>query len=56
VTALLPMLALARVDGKSPVEYLDARQQAELRDAARHAILLDPTSLQDAKRALLHGL
>jgi aminoglycoside phosphotransferase (APT) family kinase protein len=31
---LLPGLLLARVDGKSPVEYLDASQQARVRAAA----------------------
>jgi aminoglycoside phosphotransferase (APT) family kinase protein len=35
---LLPMLALARVDGKSPVEYLDEPQRATLRGDARAAI------------------
>jgi aminoglycoside phosphotransferase (APT) family kinase protein len=32
---LLPGLLLGRVDGKSPVEYLDATGQAVVRDAAR---------------------
>ena len=36
--ALLPVLALARVDGKSPVEYLDEAQRAMLRGMARRAI------------------
>jgi hypothetical protein len=31
---LLPGLLLARVDGKSPVEYLDAAGQARVRSAA----------------------
>jgi aminoglycoside phosphotransferase (APT) family kinase protein len=44
--ALLPVLALARVDGKSPVEYLDEGQRAALRHAARTAILARPTTLQ----------
>jgi aminoglycoside phosphotransferase (APT) family kinase protein len=44
--ALLPVLALARVDGKSPVEYLDERQRITLRHAARTAILAQPTTLQ----------
>jgi tRNA A-37 threonylcarbamoyl transferase component Bud32 len=35
VAALLPALALARVDGTSPVEYLDAAQQEVVRTAAR---------------------
>lgn len=44
-TSLLPVLALARVDGKSPVEYLDGSQQAHLRRAARVAIQLRPANL-----------
>lgn len=36
---LLPMLALARVDGKSPVEYLNEAQRAALRSDARAAIV-----------------
>ncbi|WP_432199862.1 phosphotransferase family protein [Erythrobacter sp. W53] len=36
---LLPMLFLARVDGKSPVEYLDEHKQAQVRQIARAAIL-----------------
>jgi aminoglycoside phosphotransferase (APT) family kinase protein len=44
--ALLPVLALARVDGKSPVEYLDEGQQMALRRAARAAILAQPATLQ----------
>lgn len=34
VVALLPMLMLARVDGKSPVEYLDAAAQVRVRATA----------------------
>jgi aminoglycoside phosphotransferase (APT) family kinase protein len=45
-TVLLPIFALARVDGKSPVEYLDDRQRTTLRLAARTAILARPTTLQ----------
>ena len=43
---LLPVLALARVDGKSPVEYLDEAQRATLRGMARRAIQSDSTGLQ----------
>jgi aminoglycoside phosphotransferase (APT) family kinase protein len=50
---LLPALALARVDGRSPVEYLDERQRSELREAARLAIAGAPKSLGDARRLLL---
>lgn len=41
---LLPMLLLARVDGKSPVEYLEAPQQEHVRKFSRHWI---PTGNQD---------
>lgn len=33
--ALLPLLALARVDGASPVEYLTPEQRGQVRDSAR---------------------
>jgi aminoglycoside phosphotransferase (APT) family kinase protein len=39
--ALLPALMLARVDGKSPVEYLDAREQAKVRAVAL-PLIADP--------------
>jgi 5-methylthioribose kinase len=39
--------ALARVDGKSPVEYLDAAGQAVARSFAREALLNGPTSWDD---------
>ena len=38
VARLLAMLMLARVDGKSPVEYLSAEQQERVRRFARKAI------------------
>lgn len=41
VAALVPALALARVDGTSPVEYLDELQRDQVRSAAR-ALLRDP--------------
>ena len=53
VAALLPALSLARVDGKSPLEYLDEEQRSGLRAAARAAILADKTRLSDAVEALL---
>lgn len=49
---LLPALALARVDGKSPVEYLNHAQRNALRAAARDAVASQPTTLDEA-RALL---
>ena len=42
VATLLPGLTLARVDGKSPVEYLTEPQRASVRRAAI-ALLLDPS-------------
>jgi 5-methylthioribose kinase len=39
--------SLARVDGKSPVEYLDAREQAISRSFAREALLTGPTTWND---------
>lgn len=40
IAALLPVLSLARVDGKSPVEYIqDEPQKAWIRKFARHAML-----------------
>ena len=42
VATLLPALLLARVDGKSPVEYLkDEHDRAVVRELARE-LLLDP--------------
>ena len=41
VAALLPALALARVDGASPVEYLDTAQRQLVRSTSR-ALLHDP--------------
>lgn len=38
VTRLLPMLMLARIDGKSPVEYLDESQRGNTRTFARNQI------------------
>jgi 5-methylthioribose kinase len=39
--------ALARVDGKSPVEYLGAHEQAVARTFARDALLSEPTTWDD---------
>lgn len=38
VATLLPMLMLARIDGKSPVEYLDAATADQVRTVALHLI------------------
>ena len=50
--ALLPALALARVDGKSPVEYLTEAQRAELREAARAALFRGAETLEEAAALL----
>jgi tRNA A-37 threonylcarbamoyl transferase component Bud32 len=44
--ALLPALALARVDGASPVEYLDSDQRREIRSIGR-ALLWNPATTLD---------
>lgn len=56
VIAELACLLLARVDGKSPVEYLDhARDAHAVRAAARTLLLHPPTSLPEAlDRAFAH--
>jgi hypothetical protein len=43
IATLLPALALARVDGTSPVEYLDERRQALVRSVARE-LLREPVT------------
>jgi aminoglycoside phosphotransferase (APT) family kinase protein len=53
--ALLPVLALARVDGKSPVEYLDEAQRRMLRGLARRAVSARSTGVNDCAD-LLSGL
>lgn len=42
---LLPMLLLARVDGKSPVEYLAEAQREHVREFAEREILAPPVEL-----------
>jgi tRNA A-37 threonylcarbamoyl transferase component Bud32 len=46
VVGLLPALALARVDGTSPVEYLDSAQRHAIRGLAR-AVLRHPVTTLD---------
>ncbi|NLR97365.1 phosphotransferase [Rhizobium sp. P38BS-XIX] len=45
--ALLAALALARIDGKSPVEYLRSNEQEMVRDTSRALISRPPTRLID---------
>ena len=44
---MLPGLLLARVDGKSPVEYLDESEQDQVRDAARVLLNADYQTLAE---------
>lgn len=46
VSALLPMLMLARIDGKSPVEYLSNESRSSVRDIARQLIVSPVYRLQ----------
>ncbi|HYT47546.1 MAG TPA: aminoglycoside phosphotransferase family protein, partial [Burkholderiales bacterium] len=48
---LLPGLLLARIDGKSPVEYLDEAARARVRNAARRLIFLKKKTLGEVKSA-----
>jgi 5-methylthioribose kinase len=48
--ALLPALLLARVDGKSPVEYLDGADQDRVRRVARSLIQAGPARLETIRR------
>lgn len=50
-TRLLPALLLARIDGKSPVEYItDASDQERVRAFARPRILVAASKLRDIRR------
>ncbi len=50
--SLLPILALARVDGKSPLEYLGSDERNALREAARAAVIAGCDTLADARERL----
>jgi aminoglycoside phosphotransferase (APT) family kinase protein len=54
--SLLPALLLARVDGKSPVEYLDPAQQSFVRGVARSLVASPPTKLKDIGKAWQESL
>jgi hypothetical protein len=49
-SALLPALLLARVDGKSPVEYLTAPDQNRVRRIARLLIQSGPERLEPIRQ------
>jgi aminoglycoside phosphotransferase (APT) family kinase protein len=53
---LLPGLLLARVDGKSPVEYLDASGQDFVRRTARGLLSSPPTTLKALRNAWQESL
>jgi hypothetical protein len=44
---LLPCLMLARIDGKSPVEYLDAVEQDRIRHLVMPLIATPPGSVEE---------
>jgi 5-methylthioribose kinase len=48
--------SLARVDGKSPVEYLESREQAVARSFAREVLLTEPTTWDDLCMVLANAL
>ncbi|WP_099827681.1 phosphotransferase family protein [Oceaniglobus indicus] len=52
VARLVPMLMLARIDGKSPVEYLDTPTRQVVRDAAKVLIAGPPASLNELMERL----
>jgi len=47
VAALLPMLMLARIDGKSPVEYLSEPVRTEIRAMAIPLITRPPATIAE---------
>jgi len=47
IVKLLPMMMLARIDGKSPVEYLSEHEQAHIRQVALHLLEGPAHSLDD---------
>jgi 5-methylthioribose kinase len=57
VASLLPGLMLARIDGKSPVEYLTTgKQKADVRAFAIHHLTEPPTRLEALREAWFDGL
>jgi fructosamine-3-kinase len=55
VATLLPALALARIDGKSPVEYLDDTARQHVRDLARSLLFDGPTTIEAFLSAWAEG-
>ena len=56
VAALLPALLLARVDGKSPVDYLDAAGAEHVRRVARPLVASPAQRLMDVREAWQRSL
>ena len=54
--ALVPGLLLARVDGKSPVEYLTAADQDRVREIARPMLHWSPRRLEVVRQTWARGL
>lgn len=51
IARLLPALFLARIDGKSPIEYITSeRDKNRVRDTARHLIRCPTNELNDIRR------
>ena len=53
---LLPGLLLGRIDGKSPVEYLDEPQRARVREIARGFLAHPVSTLKDLRKAWRESL
>jgi hypothetical protein len=57
ISSLLPGLMLARVDGKSPVEYLTTgKDKADVRAFAIHHLIEPPSRLPALREAWFDGL
>jgi aminoglycoside phosphotransferase (APT) family kinase protein len=56
VASLLPGLTLARIDGKSPVEYLDAPARDAVRALAITLVRQQPTTVEEIMTAWGQGL
>jgi aminoglycoside phosphotransferase (APT) family kinase protein len=53
---LLPGLLLGRIDGKSPVEYLDEAQRAQVREIARKMLFHPVSALRELRQAWQESL
>ena len=55
IAELLPALMLARIDGKSPVEYLTETTRAQVRTVAIELLKQSPTTLDELAARLAHA-